>query len=76
MTVLPDFVTTGGAVHAWYPAEGAAVDEVRTAAIEAVANRTKELMAAEDPPVLAACQMAEAYLSTWRDELPFGRPMA
>ena len=76
VTVLPDFVTTGGTVHAWYPSEGVSVDEVRTAAIEAVANRTKEIMGADDPPVLAACQMAEAYLATWRDELPFGRPMA
>ena len=76
VTVLPDFVTIGGMVHAWYPADGASIDEVRTAAIEAVASRTKEIMAAEDPPVLAACQMAEAYLATWRDELPFGRPMA
>ena len=76
VTVLPDFVTTGGTVHTWYPADGASVDEVRTAAIEAVATRTKEILAAEDPPVLAACHVAEAYLGTWRDELPFGRPMA
>jgi glutamate dehydrogenase/leucine dehydrogenase len=76
VTVLPDFVAAGGMVHAWYPADGASVDEVRTAAIEAVADRTKEIMAAEDPPVLAACRMAEAYLATWRDALPFGRPMA
>ena len=76
VTVLPDFVTTGGTVHAWYPTDGASVDEVRTAAIEAVATRTKEIMTAEDPPVLAACRMAEAYLATWRDEMPFGRPMA
>ncbi len=75
-TILPDFVTTGGVVHAWYPADGASVEETRTTAIGAVANRTKQIMAAEEPPVLAACALAEAYLGSWREDLPFGRPMA
>ncbi|MFA9564508.1 MAG: hypothetical protein ACERLM_07375 [Acidimicrobiales bacterium] len=76
VTVLPDFVTAGGMVHTWYPADGATADEVRTTAIEAVASRTRQVMAADEPPVLAACQMAEAYLGTWQDALPYGRPMA
>jgi len=25
--------------------------------------------------VLEACYAAEAFLSTWQDELPFGRPI-
>ena len=27
-------------------------------------------------PVMGACLRAEAFLRTWRDELPFGRPLA
>tara|TARA_Y100000310_G_scaffold328850_1_gene397660 strand:- start:524 stop:1309 length:786 start_codon:yes stop_codon:yes gene_type:complete len=28
-----------------------------------------------DGPVLGACERAEAFLGTWQDELPFGRPI-
>jgi hypothetical protein len=27
-------------------------------------------------PLLGACEQAEAFLATWCDELPFGRPLA
>jgi len=76
VVVLPDFVTTAGHLAAW-PADGAAVpsDPAATAAtmvevaVGAVLDHPKG-------PVLGACELAEAFLSTWVDELPFGRPLA
>ena len=35
-----------------------------------------DLVTHDDGPLLAGCYRAEAFLSTWRDELPFGRPLA
>ena len=29
-----------------------------------------------DGPLLGACHRAEAFLRTWQDTLPFGRPLA
>ena len=34
------------------------------------------LAGSDDGPFLGACYAAEAFLSTWQDELPFGRPLA
>ena len=33
-------------------------------------------LAHDDGPLLAGCYQAEAYLRTWREQLPFGRPLA
>ena len=74
--VLPDFVTTAGHLAAW-PVAGAAVpaDPAATAAtlvevaVGAVLDHPKG-------PVLGACEQAEAFLATWCDDLPFGRPLA
>jgi len=30
----------------------------------------------DDGPIIGACMRAEAFLSDWQDDLPFGRPMA
>ena len=35
-----------------------------------------EALTSDDGPFLGACYSAEAFLSTWQDELPFGRPLA
>ena len=35
-----------------------------------------EALASKHGPFLGACHTAEAFLSTWQDELPFGRPLA
>lgn len=76
VVVLPDFVTTSGSLLAGFPSEGD--DNVQTEA--AVVSRLRELTASvlegEDMPILQACYQAEAFLETWREELPFGRPFA
>ncbi len=62
---LPDFVTTCG------PLVGDA-DRTRALVSEVVAD----VVGHGDGPVLGACERAEAFLASWLDELPFGRPMA
>ena len=74
-TVLPDFVTMGGPVFAWWPppdADDAAID---AAATDAVSTIIAEVLDHDEGPFLGACYRAEAFLSTWCDELPFGRPL-
>ena len=40
------------------------------------ANVGKSVGNGEAQPFLGVCYAAEAFLSTWQDELPFGRPLA
>lgn len=74
--VMPDFLTTAGATLAWDADAAAGADEIETASVEAVVAALGEVIGGDDSPVLTACLRAEAFLSTWRDELPYGRPMA
>jgi len=75
VVVLPDFVTTAGHLAAW-PLDGAALPaDLPTAAAELVAGAVAGLLDHPSGPVLGACELAEAFLLTWVDELPFGRPI-
>ena len=65
ITALPDFVTTAG------PLIGN-VDKAREVAAAVVAGVADH----DDGPIIGACVRAEGFLSTWQDDLPFGRPMA
>ena len=51
-------------------------DEVRSEIAGAVAALMAGALNSDDGPFLGACYAAEAFLSTWQDELPFGRPLA
>lgn len=42
---------------------------------EFVTRRCREFADHSDGPFMAACYAAEAFMSTWLDELPFGRPL-
>lgn len=80
VTVLPDFVTTAGPIFGEWPTGEATPDAVRASATEAIGALTTQVLAdaksREVPPILSACERAEEFLLTWRDELPFGRPFA
>jgi hypothetical protein len=74
--VLPDFVTTGGHLAAW-PADGGEVpSDPVAAAAELVEQALGGVLDHPSGALLGACEAAEAFLLTWRDELPFGRPLA
>ncbi len=76
VAVLPDFIATAGALTAVGAAPGATVEELRTAAAVAVGGAMSEVVAHPDGALLGACARAEAFLATWQDDLPFGRPLA
>jgi hypothetical protein len=76
--VLPDFVTTAGPLIAGgLPVldgqRGPASPDGVGAPIAAVID---EVLLDDSGPLLGACRRAEAFMKTWRDELPFGRPLA
>lgn len=74
--VLPDFVTTAGPLFAAFPPEGRSSEQLRQTVSRRLPDAITEVRAAEDGPLLAACRRAEAFLGTWQDRLPFGRPLA
>lgn len=76
ITVVADFVALAApAVGAWPgdATDAASVIAKATAAIEAAVTETS---GHQDGAFLGACHRAEAFLTTWRDSLPFGRPLA
>jgi glutamate dehydrogenase (NAD(P)+) len=75
VVVLPDFVSTAGPLFAGWPDPGGAVDPA-DGARRGITAVLAEVAEHPDGPLLAACYRAEAFLATWRDELPFGRPLA
>ncbi len=72
-TVLPDFITTAGLA---FVDDDATVESASRAAADAIAAGISTVLDAEDGPLLGACRRAEAFLATWVDPLPFGRPIA
>ena len=72
--VVPDFVSTAGPLFAGWPIDAEA--DPRPVAVDAVTAVLTEIAGHADGMLLGACHRAEAFLSTWRAELPFGRPLA
>jgi hypothetical protein len=79
VVVLPDFVTTAGADLAAFADPSGPATDVEAARAE-VSRRLPEVLGEvlghPSGPVLAACARAESFLATWREALPFGRPLA
>ena len=76
IAAVPDFVALAGSTIAAWSDPTASDEEVRSEAAGTVAALMAEALASEDGPFLGACYAAESFLSTWQDELPFGRPLA
>ena len=76
VVVLPDFVTTVGPLVGWTAPEGTPLDESLADVRSTVTDLVARCLAHPENPTLGGCAVAEEFLSTWQDELPFGRPMA
>lgn len=76
VVVLPDFVVLAGPVFGSWPPEGTDLAAASAAATAGVTAVLDEVATASDGPLLGAARRAEAFLSTWVDEMPFGRPLA
>jgi glutamate dehydrogenase/leucine dehydrogenase len=81
--VLADFVCLTGPLFAAWPGELAGLEgdavvpeAIETAAVEAVTDLVAETAGHPEGAFLGACHHAESFLRTWRDQLPFGRPLA
>lgn len=74
--VLPDFVTTAGPLFAMWPSADANPEGLRGTAAMSLRAALSEVLDHDEGPLVGACHRAEAFLATWRDELPFGRPIA
>ncbi len=75
-TVVPDFVAAAGPLFAWWPTGDVAPEAVVPEAVARITASLEEIAGHPDGLFLAAAQRAEAFLATWRDRLPFGRPLA
>ncbi|MFM7068293.1 MAG: hypothetical protein ACKOYM_02430 [Actinomycetes bacterium] len=76
IVVLPDFVTTLGPLIGWDAPEGTPFAESAATARDTVTSLVERALAHDESPTLGACAIAEAFLRTWQESLPFGRPMA
>ena len=64
-----------GPLSAQGTSDGAKADAVATTVRNLITEVLAALPGGDDGLVLEACIAAEAFLSTWQDELPFGRPI-
>ena len=79
VSVLPDFITTaGGMLGGLAPALDG--DGPSTRSAQQIGDQVRavlgEVLDHDQGPLLGACHRAEAFLRSWRDDLPFGRPLA
>ncbi|MDH4278201.1 MAG: hypothetical protein OEW83_08985 [Acidimicrobiia bacterium] len=70
ITYVPDFVSASGPLVAHH------LERSGTQLDSAVHEGLSSLDGGDDPLFMAACHRAEAFLATWQDKLPFGRPLA
>lgn len=76
VVALADFVSTAGPTFAWWPPGDASVEAVLVDATAGITDLVASSLGHDDGPLLGACYRAEAFLSTWQQVLPFGRPLA
>ena len=76
IAAVPDFVALAGATVAAWSSPDTGDDELRAEVASTVAALMADALESDDGPFLGACYAAEAFLTTWQDELPFGRPLA
>ncbi|MFM7064199.1 MAG: hypothetical protein ACKO04_12000 [Actinomycetes bacterium] len=76
VVVLPDFVTTGGPLLGWSAPEGTPLEDLAGTVRASVAELVGRCLDHPENPTLGGCAVAEDFLRSWQDELPFGRPMA
>ena len=73
--VAADFIATAGPALGWWADETLTHDDLRSATADTVNAVMSETADHDDGAFMAACYRAEAFLRTWQDELPFGRPL-
>ncbi len=72
---VPGFVARAAAMISWWPEADPEPDSLLARAASWTAETVSGLIGSDQGPYLAACLTAEANMSAWAPELPFGRPM-
>ena len=75
-TVVPDFISTAGSLFAWWPTGDPTPEAIAANATAQITASLEEIATHPDGLFLAAAHRAEAFLSSWQESLPFGRPLA
>ena len=73
--VAADFVAAVGPALGWWADSQLTHNDLRMATANTVEAVMSETSAHADGPFMAACYRAEAFMRTWQDTLPFGRPL-
>lgn len=76
ITVVADFLTLSGPLLAFAPPEGSTVESLCEEVDRRVGSLAAAAMEDDEGMYLGAAHLAEAFLATWQETLPFGRPLA
>jgi len=76
IVAVPDFLALAGSTIAAWSDPDTRDDKVRAEVADTVSLLMSEALSSADGAFLGACYTAETFLSTWQDDLPFGRPLA
>ncbi len=76
VAVLADFLTLSGRLHSFVAATDDESDSLATRVAGTTEQLARAALAHDEGPYLGACALAEEFLSTWQEQLPFGRPLA
>lgn len=76
IAVIPDFVALGAPLVAHWPDSGERVESLSASATERITAVLTESASHPEGTFLGAAELAERFLGTWLDPLPFGRPIA
>jgi glutamate dehydrogenase/leucine dehydrogenase len=76
VAVYPDFVVLAGPLLAAWGPPGRDDSALRAETAGTVRAMLDEVAGHADGVLLASCYRAESFLRSWRDDLPFGRPLA
>ena len=72
--VVPDFVSAAGGLLAGY-LDGSEAEIVRSM-VDRITAVLSEVGDHPEGVLMGACYKAEAFMATWQEQLPFGRPLA
>ena len=73
--VAADFLSNIGPSLAWWAPEETSQDELRSSTSAFVTGLLEETAGHSDGPFMAACYKAEAFMESWQEQRPFGRPL-
>ncbi|MEC8921830.1 MAG: hypothetical protein VX558_04240 [Actinomycetota bacterium] len=70
-----DFLSAVGPSLAWWAPQNTSLGDLRSSTADTVLALLEETANHEDGAFMAACYKAEAFLASWQEERPFGRPL-